>query len=775
MADQLKSSEGNDEGTFQSIWGQVRDFFSGRRQKVRDAERARFGDDERMGGGGWGGAGGAGASPWGGNSRFGGWGYGGGGGQQQQQETARELHRRYVDYENMDDYTDASVAVDTYADEATQPDFLRGERLWFEGGNDNVVSDLNFLVQEQLNAERWIWPLTRTTAKYGNDYERMIVGPDGVLEVEALPAALTRRVNDDLGQLAGFIVSPDGNDFGANLQRFNQVTQQRGDAPDRRSIKSYVDDNRTVGFEHWEVSHFRMVGKNRLQEYGWGVLEPARWAWRRLVMMEDAALLHKLCLHGDTRVWTPDGVEEIRDLEEGDEVYSFGHDGKLHRTEVTYFSHNGTDEIYEVESRHRTIRANATHPVLCWVEGNDPHEFEYVEVQDIEPGTHHLVTPERPDDDYENVGVGEPTWGLHEPVRSVEPVGRDDIYDIGVDHECHNFVADGAVVHNTKAPARYAFYVDVGNTSFKKSMNYVQRMRKFYGREPAVDLSGGQIDVDYDPTAMHEDFYIPVNQQRGEAVRVESLSGASYQGMEDVKHFEQKLSRGVKVPNVGDDYQARSEPLTSSDIRFANAVMRLQKAVIEGFKKIADVHLIATGRNPADFRFEGRMAVPSAIMELARTEVLSAKADIVSRLKEHVSVRWMLTNLFGFSEEEAVTLMVQREEERDMQKAAEIEREMERERITNLMREAEGFPDDADVIEESANRAASSGPRYGEGSIGEAAYEAGGGPDVDRFESMVRENHEDLANRLDNLESVLRDIKSHSRFREQAARVGNQR
>lgn len=622
MADQLQSS-GADEGAIQSVYQQVRDFFSGKRQQIRDIERARPGGGDRtVGGGGWG-AGGPGAQ-FGGNSRFGGWGagtqgYGGGGGQQQ--ESSRSLHRRYVDYEQMDDYTDASTALDTYADEATQPDFLRGERFWWEGQNDNVVSDLNFLTQEQLNLERWIWPLTRTTAKYGNDFERMIVGTNGVVDTEPLPTALTRRVDDEMGHLAGFIVSPDGSDFNAGVQRFQNVLRKPSSKSDDRSIMSFVDNSQAVGYEHWEVSHFRMTGKNRMQDYGFGVLEPARWAWRRLIMMEDAALVHKL----------------------------------------------------------------------------------------------------------------------------------------------------------TKAPARYAFYVDVGQTSFKKSMNYVQKMKQFYQNDPVVDTSSGQIEVDYNPTAMHENYYIPVNSKRGEAVKIDTLNGPSYQGMEDVAHFENKFHRGVKIPNTSDEYQARSEPLTNSDIRFANAVMRLQKAIIEGMKKIANVHLIATGRNPEDFRFEGRMAVPSAIMELARIEVLSAKADIVSRLKEHVSVRWMLTNLFGFSEEEAVTLMVQREEEKDMKKSAEIEREMERERITNLMRESEEFPDDADFIHSTANRAASSGPRYAEGKIDDRMYEEGGEPDVDRFEAMIRENHEELGERLDRLETILRDVKSHSRFREQAAQMGNRR
>src|SRR4029077_12788613 len=37
------------------------------------------------------------------------------------------------------------------------------------------------------------------------------------------------------------------------------------------------------------------------------VADGARWIWKRLILLEDAVLIYKLCLRGDSQVWTPDG------------------------------------------------------------------------------------------------------------------------------------------------------------------------------------------------------------------------------------------------------------------------------------------------------------------------------------------------------------------------------------------------------------------------------------------------------------------------------------
>lgn len=493
------------DNSLRGVWSQVRDFFAPKRNAVREIEKERF----------------PGYYP-----------------QQyayasrgkyydqysQHSQITHDLHSRYVDYENMDDYPEIASALDTYADEATTQDIWKKHRLWVEGDNDQIVHDLNFLLHRQLEVDGFQWELVRYLCKYGSNYERMFVNQNGVVATEPLPVALTRRVHDSYGSLVGFIVSRSG-DFNLAPKQFYELLQHKRRTDRWQTFYSYVNSVQTFAFEDWEVSHFRLVGKDRLDEYGFAVTDPARWVFRRLIMMEDSALVHRL----------------------------------------------------------------------------------------------------------------------------------------------------------TRAPSRYVFYVDTGNLPPEQAIHHVQRIKDWYQRQKFVNPKTGKLDMSFNPLAVDEDFFIPVHRERGESVRVDSLIGPDYQSVEDVDYFRRKLGRAIKIPNFGLDNDAQARPLTQEDIKLAAAVMRVQQANIQGWRKICFVHLVATGRSPNDSYWSLHMSPPSAILELARMEVLSAKADVMMRLQEHVSVRWLLTKLFGFSEEEAVNLMVLRQEEIDMVAVAEIEREKQRE------------------------------------------------------------------------------------------------
>lgn len=112
-------------------------------------------------------------------------------------------------------------------------------------------------------------------------------------------------------------------------------------------------------------------------------------------LLEDAVMVYRLvrCLHKDSNVWTTDGLKTIENINVGDEVYSYDYDSaKLIKTKVTDVVNNGTQEIWELKSKHRTIKANFNHPIL--VSNKETGEISYVNVEDIIPGTHQFFTPE---------------------------------------------------------------------------------------------------------------------------------------------------------------------------------------------------------------------------------------------------------------------------------------------------------------------------------------------------------------------------------------------
>jgi intein/homing endonuclease len=135
--------------------------------------------------------------------------------------------------------------------------------------------------------------------------------------------------------------------------------------------------------------------------------------------------------------------------------------------------------------------------------------------------------------------------------------------------------------------------------------------------------------------------------------------------MDDVEYFLNKMFAAVLVPKA---YLAQEEGvnraiLSSEDVRFARTIMRVQQSQHAGIEKICRVHLAAIGIPPDHVEFYVRSTVPNSIFELAQLEVRNARADLMSRMREHVSLHWCLENAMGLSEAEIKTIMDQRDEE----------------------------------------------------------------------------------------------------------------
>lgn len=118
------------------------------------------------------------------------------------------------------------------------------------------------------------------------------------------------------------------------------------------------------------------------------VLDGGRKDFKRLRLMEDAALVYRICVRGDTRVSTPDGYKQVRDVEVGETAFCLDRDIQQQPTKIINKVCNGKDKIYRVFSRHREIFANSTHPILVVSpykeNGVVKHDrLEYVDVKDL--------------------------------------------------------------------------------------------------------------------------------------------------------------------------------------------------------------------------------------------------------------------------------------------------------------------------------------------------------------------------------------------------------
>lgn len=121
--------------------------------------------------------------------------------------------------------------------------------------------------------------------KYGNDFEEIVVGSNGVIGLNFLPPATVRRVQGTGGELLGFVQSY-SMDINIDRNTFKNLKTPHGGA---------VSEGKDMAvFEDWRVAHFRLRSKNRDSVYGWAVTDPARWAWRRLILLEDSVMVYRL-------------------------------------------------------------------------------------------------------------------------------------------------------------------------------------------------------------------------------------------------------------------------------------------------------------------------------------------------------------------------------------------------------------------------------------------------------------------------------------------------
>jgi hypothetical protein len=199
-----------------------------------------------------------------------------------------DLMGRYVDYEDMDDYPELSASLDIYADDASQPDTQLNRTIWVTAKDRSIERIGNDLFHKTLRADEEIQEIARELCKMGNEYEELLVTQDGVVGMHCLRAPTVRRIEGPRGQLIGFLQDFKGK-FNYSTDEFKGLLAAR-----MRGEMANADQDRIAALEDWEVVHFRLRGKQRQSVYGHSVLEPARWIYKRLSMLEDSALIYRL-------------------------------------------------------------------------------------------------------------------------------------------------------------------------------------------------------------------------------------------------------------------------------------------------------------------------------------------------------------------------------------------------------------------------------------------------------------------------------------------------
>lgn len=211
-----------------------------------------------------------------------------------------------------------------------------------------------------------------------------------------------------------------------------------------------------------------------------------------------------------------------------------------------------------------------------------------------------------------------------------------------------------------RAPERRMFKIDIGNIAPEEVDAYMEQITNEMKKVPYIDPATGDYNLRFNLINATEDFFLPV---RGgdTGTSIETLDGLENAGQkEDVEYFKNKLLAALKVPKEYLGYGEKAGAggkanLAQTDVRFARTIERIQKIIVSELYKIAIVHLYVQGfTNEELLNFELYLTNPSLVFERQKTDVLTAKVDLVKSIQEAnlFSDKYIYENIFGMSEDE---------------------------------------------------------------------------------------------------------------------------
>jgi hypothetical protein len=182
----------------------------------------------------------------------------------------------YADYEMMDKDPIISSALDIYSDESTLADQF-GDILTIRTNNTQIQKILYNLFYDILNIDFNLWTWIRNMTKYGDFFLKL-----------------------DIAEEIGIINARPFSSY--EMERFEEFKEETGDYEIKfRNVASERDE-----YDVYEIAHFRMLSDSNFLPYGRSMLEGARKEFQKLMMLEDAMLIHRIMRAPEKRIFKID-------------------------------------------------------------------------------------------------------------------------------------------------------------------------------------------------------------------------------------------------------------------------------------------------------------------------------------------------------------------------------------------------------------------------------------------------------------------------------------
>lgn len=489
------------------------------------------------------------------------------------------LKLMYRDADLMDSYPEIGAALDIISEESVLTSGSRsGMVVNVSSKSDRIKSILEDLFVNRLNLQVTAQMVMRAMVKYGNQFMLLDIDKNlGVKGWRQLPVAEVERMENG-------IVNPYGGQ--------NSISMATGNADDADMSTKFIWANENGGtltpFRNWQIAHFRLLHNSMFLPYG--------------------------CLVGDTRVETEFGYKEIKDIEIGDNVWTFNVDTQKRELAcVTMHMNKGVKDVFEVRTFHNQIEGTSDHKLLCY----ENNSLVYKEIQDINVGDLLVVD--------NSIGKQEKKYDLvdriengfkTEKVRCKEYAGKKTTYDITVSNKNSNFFANGIVTHNCSAllaarrhfrmlalmedmmliyrlersMERRVYKIFVGSLDDKDIPGFVEQIANQFKRAPIIDPLTGQLDLRKNILPVWRKTPIPLLD--GRTISIEELAKEFNEGKTNYVYSIQDKTHKIvpgKVVWCGKNYTAEQlYKITLDDDSYMVMAGEHEIIMRDGSKKRAD-------------------------------------------------------------------------------------------------------------------------------------------------------------------------------------------
>jgi hypothetical protein len=270
---------------------------------------------------------------------------------------------------------------------------------------------------------------------------------------------------------------------------------------------------------------------------------------------------------------------------------------------------------------------------------------------------------------------------LNEGLDFFWPFGQSILENIFKVYKQKELLEDSVLIYRVqRAPERRIFKIDVGNMPSHMAMQFVERVKnEMHQRRIPTNTGGGanMMDSSYNPLSINEDYFFPVSADSKGSDVTTLPGGANLGEIDDLKYFNNKMARGLRVPSSylptgpDDSDRAMSDGRVGTaliqEYRFNQYCMRLQRLIMQKLDDEFKMFLRWRGFNIDAGIFNISFCEPQNFASYRQSELDTTRIQAFSQVEAlpYMSKRFLMKRYLGLTEEEIVENETLWMEERD--------------------------------------------------------------------------------------------------------------